>query len=120
MNIALINLSNPENLKKDNAIKLLSVLLSQEIIATEKKRVLKDNFKIPMTTEIEEGVNYMCNLSDGVERRGMEKGMEKATGNMVLELIKAKQPLSLIMQVSKYSAERIAEIGKRNGIPLID
>ncbi|MBO6178306.1 MAG: Rpn family recombination-promoting nuclease/putative transposase [Selenomonadaceae bacterium] len=56
-------------------------------------------------------------IEEGIEK-GMKSGEEKATGNMVLELLKAKQPLSLIMQVSKYSAERITEIGRTNGIPL--
>lgn len=51
---------------------------------------------------------------------GREQGEEKATGNMILEFIKAKQPISLIMQVTKYSAERIAEFGRINGIPLLN
>ncbi len=47
-----------------------------------------------------------------------EEAREEATGNIILELLKAKQPLSLISKVSKYPIERIAEIGRTNGIPL--
>ena len=34
-------------------------------------------FFIPMTNELEGGISNMCNLSDGVEAIGIEKGMEK-------------------------------------------
>lgn len=51
-------------------------------------------------------------------KKGIDKGQEEGKSSMVLELLKAKQPLSLISQVSKYSVERIAEIGRLNGIPL--
>ncbi|MBO6305035.1 MAG: hypothetical protein J6M62_08180 [Selenomonadaceae bacterium] len=54
---------------------------------------------------------------EGIEE-GMEKGRNEATGNIILELLKAKQPLAFISQVSKYPIERIAEIGRLNGIPL--
>ena len=47
-----------------------------------------------------------------------EEARDEATGNIILELLKAKQPLSLISQVSKYPIERIAEIGRMNDIPL--
>ena len=39
---------------------------------------LKDKYAIPMTREFETEVSEMCNLSEGVERRGIAKG--KAEG----------------------------------------
>ena len=50
---------------------------------------------------------------DEIENRGMEKGKTE----MVLEMLRANQPLELIMQFSKFSRERIVEIGKQYGIP---
>ncbi len=47
-----------------------------------------------------------------------EEGVEEGKNSVILELLKAKQPLSFISQVSKYPIERIAEIGRMNGIPL--
>ena len=32
-----------------------------------------------MTTEFERGINNMCNLSDGVEAKGIEQGIEQGT-----------------------------------------
>ncbi len=112
MSMVLINLGNPQNFKTDNAVKLLSVLLSQEMAAAEKKSILKSNFKIPMSVEVEKEVDYMCNLSDGVERRGIEK----AKNAMVLKMLRAKSPIPFIAEISEFSTEKIIQIGKDNGI----
>ena len=60
---------------EDNSLlKLLDVLLSSDTKAIEKKEILENDFGIPMTKKMESEVEYMCNLSDGVEQRGIEKG----------------------------------------------
>ncbi|MBR3623515.1 MAG: hypothetical protein IKN43_09245 [Selenomonadaceae bacterium] len=66
-----------------------------------------------------EYMSLFARMADEREE-GREEGREEAEGNMIIELLKAKQPLSLIMQVSKYSADRIAEIGKAHGIPVLN
>jgi len=58
-------------------LKLLDVLLSNEIAATEKQRVLQNDFGIPMTRELEGGLRDMCNLGEAIEREGIAKGMAK-------------------------------------------
>ncbi len=50
---------------------------------------------------------------------GRNEGMSEGKSEIVLELLKANQPLSLIAQVSKFSVERITEIGKQNGISVV-
>ena len=49
---------------------------------------------------------------------GREEGRAEGKNDIVLELLRAKQPLDFIAKVSKFSMERIAEIGKMNGIPV--
>ena len=49
---------------------------------------------------------------DEAENRGIEKGKIE----IVLEMLREKQPMDLIARVSKFSIERIAEIGKLHGI----
>ena len=53
------------------------MLLSNEVSKEEKLTILEDEFKISPTRDFEEGVNVMCNLSEGIERKGIEKGLEK-------------------------------------------
>jgi len=55
-------------------IKLLDVLLSDKIKADEKKKILENEYNIKMTKSIEREVLGMCNISDGVYERGIEKG----------------------------------------------
>lgn len=58
-------------------LKLLEVLLSSDRKPDEKKHILQDEFSISMTRELSREVLHMCNLSDGVERKGIEKGIKQ-------------------------------------------
>ncbi len=42
----------------------------------QEKEILESEFRIPMTEKMEEEVEHMCNLSDGVEQKGIQKGIE--------------------------------------------
>jgi len=54
MTLLMICLGRPENTKCD-ILKLLDMLLSNEIAATEKQRILQNDVGIPMTRELEGG-----------------------------------------------------------------
>ena len=45
-----------------------------------------------------------------------EEGRAEGKMEIVLEMLKEKQPLDLISRVSKYSKEKIAEIGRLHGV----
>lgn len=72
----MLCLGKPDEESGCSILKLLDVLLLSEVAVDEKKRVLESDFNIPMTEKMESEVIQMCNLSDGVERKGMEKGIE--------------------------------------------
>ena len=55
-------------------LKLLGTLLVSTAEAEEKKRILRDEFGLDGEQGINEGVLEMCNLSRGVEARGIKKG----------------------------------------------
>ena len=44
---------------------------------TEKEKTLKDEFGIPMTEDLKETLDDMCNLSDGILEYGINKGLEE-------------------------------------------
>ncbi|MCD8222611.1 MAG: hypothetical protein LUD07_10625 [Clostridiales bacterium] len=77
MSVIMVCLGRSDGDHYSGVLKLLDVLLSDETDQKEKRRVLEEDFNIPMTGEIEGRVNTMCNLSDGVFRRGVEQGAEK-------------------------------------------
>ncbi len=62
---------------ENSALDLLNVLLSTENDPDEKLRRLKEDFQIPTTEEIDREVSLMCNLSQGIEDRGIQKGIQK-------------------------------------------
>ena len=48
--------------------------MSETLREEEKLDILKNEYHIPMEKSIEEDVKVMCNLSDGIEERGIIKG----------------------------------------------
>lgn len=68
-------------------LKLLDVLLTSEKEAKEKKKILQDDFDIAMTKILESEVSAMCNLSKGVEERGIAIGVETTTLNAIRNLM---------------------------------
>ena len=81
-------------------LKLLDVLLSGEKEPEEKKRILQKEFDIRMTKTLEEEVQTMCNLSKGIEEKGMEKGMEKGVERGILFSVRN------LMESMEWSAEQ--------------
>ena len=55
-------------------LRLLNTLLSKTTATATKKKVLERAFNIPMSIKFEKGVKSMCNLSEGVYRRGYDTG----------------------------------------------
>ena len=67
---------------------LLEVLLSSERQAEEKKQILQKDYGIEMTESFEKEVSEMCDLSKGVEERGIQKGIQKGIQDAAQNLMK--------------------------------
>lgn len=76
INVVMICLGEYEEEASNKLLCLLDVLLSSDKKAKEKKSILESEFKISMTEKMEEEIEYMCNLSDGVENKGIQKGIK--------------------------------------------
>lgn len=72
MTAVIINLGEPESDGCDGILKLLSVLLSTKIDITDKRRVMEQEFDIPMTEQMKGQVLGMCNLSEGIWNEAIE------------------------------------------------
>ena len=80
MTVIVLGLSDSveaENKERTGILRLLSVLLSSETAESEKKRILRDDYAIPITETMERSLTEMCNLSKGVEEKGIAKGLAK-------------------------------------------
>lgn len=77
MNAVMICLGASGEMAENSLLRLLDVLLSSDMQASEKKEIIECDFNIPMTEKMEGEVERMCNLSDGVEQKGIEKGIQQ-------------------------------------------
>ena len=55
----------------------MDVLLSSSRAATEKKKILEEEFGVAMSEELEREVLEVCNLSQGVRAEGREEGRQE-------------------------------------------
>lgn len=79
LNIILIGLPKEvvEPAKNYELHRLLGTLLSMNMKADDKIEIVKDEFAIKFNEEMRKGVSSMCNLSEGIYERGIERGMER-------------------------------------------
>ena len=74
MSTVFINLNSQNTINSKNVlISMLSTLLSDKIKADEKKQKLEKEYGIKMSKELESEVSSMCNLSEAIEERGIER-----------------------------------------------
>ena len=107
LTVVMICLGHADDDNYTGVLKLLGVLLFSEKEAEEKKKILQDDFDIAMTKTLESEVSVMCNLSKGVEERGiarglaqgLERGLETGTLNAIRNL----------METMKLTAEQAME-----------
>jgi predicted transposase/invertase (TIGR01784 family) len=117
INVIMICLgdANDEAAEEEAGIlRLLEVLLSPERASIDKKTILKNEYHIPMTKAMEREVDNMCNLSDGVEQLGIEKGIAIGIEQGMERGIEQGGRKKLLQQVSKklekdQSIEQIAD-----------
>ena len=96
----IICLGDSDDENAAGILKLLEVLLSSDREADEKKKILQNDFSIEMTKTLEREVSIMCNLSKGVEEKGIEKGMKKGIEEGILFSLKN------LMETMGWSAEQ--------------
>ena len=75
LSIVMLCLGDPEAEGKESALRMLDVLFSDETSVAEKKKILAEEYDIPMTQKLDQEVSSMCNLSEGVLRKGLTRGM---------------------------------------------
>ena len=96
----------------NDLIRMLDVLLSEELPAKDKKEILEQEYQIPMTEEMEEEVEQMCNLSDGVEQRGIENVIKIGIQQEKLEIAKNLLDILSDEELSRRISLPIEEVRK--------
>ena len=76
LNIVMIGISDtlPEHDNTYEMHRLLAALFTDTLNAKQKIDIISKEYNIPVESDIEEGVSIMCNLSQGIEEKALEKG----------------------------------------------
>lgn len=130
ISIVLVCLGSKSHRQLKGILRLLNMLLLDNISPQEKQKVLAKEFNVTMTPHLEKGVATMCNLSESIERRGERRGEKRGRKlgeevgekrgwdlgkqDDVLEMLKDGVPFEKIAQYTKLSLEAIADIAKQN------
>ena len=88
LSVVMLCLGGPDRENYDGVLRMLDVLLSNETSEAEKRKILQNDYDIQMTQTMEREVSVMCNLSKGVEEKGMAKGMTNGILASIKNLVK--------------------------------
>ncbi len=86
-------------------LRMLGILLSDQISAENKKAILTREFGIRMSEQLNKEMNHMCNLSEGVFAHGIEQGIKKGIKQGIEEGVEktSYQCIKNLMETCKIS-----------------
>ena len=79
------NAVEQEDENKQRLLELLKILFIKNLVIEDKKEQLQKTYGILMEKEIDKEVMDMCNFSDFIEQRGIEKGLEQGLEKGLLQ-----------------------------------
>lgn len=117
LNIVLLGITNdiPKHDEKYELHRLIGALLSSKLKEQEKLDIIEHEYNIPISKEFREDVKIMCNLSTGIEEKGIEKGIEK----FILNMYKKGYTLDQIADVAEISVDKVEAIINKKKEPVI-
>ena len=78
---------NEDGLQSENElIRYLSLLLNKEMPVEQREKELEKDYHLQMTGDVRKDVGKMCNYSDAIWTRGIEKGAYET----ILDLVRQK------------------------------
>lgn len=113
MTAVMLCLGAKDDEEVSGILRLLEVLLSSERNAEEKKEILQEEYGIEMTKKLDREVSEMCNLSKGVEARGIQKGIQRG-------ILSSIQTLMITMNWTIEQAMDALKIPKEDRIKYLE
>lgn len=89
LEVVMICLGSEKEDRYEGLLRMLGVLLKERIGKEKKRQILENEYGIPMTEKLEGGVSWMCNLSLGVLREGIELGIEQGIEQELVRSVRA-------------------------------
>ncbi len=116
INIFLIGINNelPEQSDEYSLHRLLGTLLTDTPTLKEKFDIINNEYRIKLTDDLTEEMESMCNLGEGIEERGIAKGLkqgiEQGTRDIIINMYDNQFTIEQISVVTKKTADEVKEI----------
>ena len=110
--------------------RLLVALFTNTLNAKQKIDIINKEYDIPVESDIAEGVSIMCNLSQGIEEKALEKGRSagiaegrvagiaqgktSAQIDIILNMYNNNFTIEQIALATQYDVDKIKEIIQKN------
>ena len=90
LNIVLVGITNniPEHDEIYAMHRLIGALHSTELKEQEKLDIIEHEYNIPISSEFREDVSVMCNLSQGIEEKGIAIGRAEGEAGLIIKMYK--------------------------------
>ena len=82
-NIVIIGIKNDITDSMYKSIELLDILFSKNLTASERLDIMEKKFNIPLTDDLEGGVNYMSNLGEGIREAAFKDGEARKEAQLI-------------------------------------
>ena len=124
LNIVMIGLTEklPEKDEKYELHRLLSALLSPDLDAPEKLKIMENEYSIPIENDVRKEVEEMCNLSQGIkekayvggyadgEKSGYEAGEKSGSAKIIFKMYEAGLPVEQIANIIKEDIDAVKKL----------
>ena len=87
LGVVMVCLGQKKYTELTGLLRLLNMALLDKLNGSEKRRIMATEFNIEITPELEKGVDDMCNLSAGIEKKGIAEG-ENRLSKLIAHLLK--------------------------------
>ena len=90
LNIIMLGLAKnlPEHDETYELHRLLGALLSKELTIDEKLNIIGNEYDIPIEENFRKDVSVMCNLSQGIEEKGIAIGRAEGEAGLIIKMYK--------------------------------
>ena len=113
LSIIMLCLGGPNGANYDGVLRMLDVLLSSETSEAEKRNILQDDYDIQMTQTMEREVSVMCNLSKGVEEKGIAKGILSSIKNLVKNMDVSVEHAMSVLEIPEAERQKYMDLLER-------
>ncbi len=110
LSIIMLCLGGPDGENYDGVLRMLDVLLSNETSEAEKRKILQDDYDIQMTQTMERGVSVMCNLSKGVEEKGVAKGILASIKNLIKNMGMSLEQAMSVLEIPEADRQKYMDL----------